>query len=226
MTAIIIIAVIAVVIVVLALILFGMYNGLIRSRNRVKEAWSGIDVQLRRRASLVPNLVETVKGYASHERETFEEVTRARSAVEQAGSMPDAAAANNMLTGALRHLFAVAENYPQLRASENFMNLQTELSDIEEKIAFSRQFYNTNVLDYNNRLQTVPTVFIANMFGFQREEFFEADEEGRAEVRARRRQRQRPAQLTALKRSRNSLDSSPRRCERASGPTLGVRELR
>ena len=183
MTAIIIIAVIAVVIVVLALILFGMYNGLIRSRNRVKEAWSGIDVQLRRRASLVPNLVETVKGYASHERETFEEVTRARSAVEQAGSMPDAAAANNMLTGALRHLFAVAENYPQLRASENFMNLQTELSDIEEKIAFSRQFYNTNVLDYNNRLQTVPTVFIANMFGFQREEFFEADEEGRAEVR-------------------------------------------
>src|SRR5207247_7587310 len=110
-------------------------------------------------ASLVPNLVETVKGYASHERETFEEVTRARSAVEQAGSIPDAAAANNMLTGALRHLFAVAENYPQLRASENFMNLQTELSDIEEKIAFSRQFYNTNVLDYNNRLQTVPTVF-------------------------------------------------------------------
>src|SRR5207247_5937034 len=104
MTAIIIIAVLAVIIVIVALILFGMYNGLIRSRNRVKEAWSGIDVQLRRRASLVPNLVETVKGYASHERETFEEVTRARSAVEQAGSIPDAAAANNMLTGALRHL--------------------------------------------------------------------------------------------------------------------------
>ena len=183
MTAIIIIGVIVAIVVLALIILVTMYNGLVRSRNRVKEAWSGIDVQLRRRASLVPNLVETVKGYASHERETFEEVTRARSAVEQAGTIPDAAAANNMLTGALRHLFAVAENYPQLRASENFMDLQNELSDIEEKIAFSRQFYNTNVLDYNNRLQTVPTVFIANTFGFTREEFFEADEEGRAEVR-------------------------------------------
>jgi LemA protein len=183
MTAIIIIGVIVAIVVLALIILVTMYNGLVRSRNRVKEAWSGIDVQLRRRASLVPNLVETVKGYASHERETFEEVTRARSAVEQAGTIPDAAAANNMLTGALRHLFAVAENYPELRASENFMDLQNELSDIEEKIAFSRQFYNTNVLDYNNRLQTVPTVFIANTFGFTREEFFEADEAGRAEVR-------------------------------------------
>jgi len=182
-TAIIIIAVVVAIVVIGGFILLGMYNGLIRSRNRVKEAWSGIDVQLRRRASLVPNLVETVKGYASHERETFEEVTRARSAVEQAGNIPDAAAANNMLTGALRHLFAVAEAYPELQAAENFRELQRELSDIEEKIAFARQFYNTNVLDYNNRLQTVPTVFIANMFGFTREEFFEADEEGRAEVR-------------------------------------------
>ena len=179
----IILAVIIAIVVIGVFILIGMYNGLVRSRNRVKEAWSGIDVQLRRRASLVPNLVETVKGYAAHERETFEEVTRARSAVEQAGSVPDAAAANNMLTGALRHLFAVAEAYPQLQAAENFRQLQTELSDIEEKIAFARQFYNANVLDYNNRLQTVPTVFIANMFGFSREEFFEADEEGRAEVR-------------------------------------------
>jgi LemA protein len=179
---IIIVIAVVVVLVVLGLILVGMYNGLIRSRNRVKEAWSGIDVQLRRRASLVPNLVETVRGYAEHERETFEEVTRARAAVERAGSVPDAAAANNMLTGALRHLFAVAEAYPQLQAAENFRQLQTELSDIEEKIAFARQFYNANVLDYNNRLQTVPTVFIANMFGFTREEFFEADEEGRAEV--------------------------------------------
>src|SRR3989442_12896798 len=117
MTAIIIIAVIAVIIVIVALILFGMYNGLIRSRNRVKEAWSGIDVQLRRRASLVPNLVETVKGYASHERETFEEVTRARSAVEQAGSIPAAAAADNKLTGASRHLVAWADEHPQLRGA-------------------------------------------------------------------------------------------------------------
>ena len=183
MAPIIIIGVIVAIVVLVVIILVAMYNGLVRSRNRVKEAWSGIDVQLRRRASLVPNLVETVKGYASHERETFEEVTRARSAVEQAGSIPDAAAANNMLTGALRHLFAVAEAYPELRASENFRDLQNELSDIEEKIAFSRQFYNSNVLDYNNRLQTVPTVFIAGVFGFTREEFFEADEEGRAEVR-------------------------------------------
>jgi LemA protein len=179
----IIIGVVVAIVVIGVFILIGMYNGLVRSRNRVKEAWSGIDVQLRRRASLVPNLVETVKGYAAHERETFEEVTRARTAVEQAGTVPDAAAANNMLTGALRHLFAVAEAYPQLQAAENFRQLQTELSDIEEKIAFARQFYNANVLDYNNRLQTVPTVFIANMFGFGREEFFEADEEGRAEVR-------------------------------------------
>ncbi len=172
------------VIVVLGVIIFaGMYNGLVRSRNRVKEAWSGIDVQLRRRASLVPNLVETVKGYAEHERETFEEVTRARSALEQAGTVQDAAAANNMLTGALRHLFAVAENYPQLQAAENFRELQRELSDIEEKVAFARQFYNTNVLDYNNRLGTVPTALIASMFGFTPEQFFEADEEGRAEVR-------------------------------------------
>lgn len=176
--------VVVVVVVVLAIFIFvGMYNGLVRARNRVKEAYSGIDVQLRRRASLVPNLVETVKGYAEHERGTFEEVTRARAQLERAGSPADAAAANNMLTGALRHLFAVAENYPQLQAAQNFRELQAELSDIEEKIAFARQFYNTNVLDYNNRIATIPTNVIAGMFGFTPEEFFEADEEGRAEVR-------------------------------------------
>jgi len=179
----IIVLVVVAVLVIIGFIMIGMYNGLVRGRNRVREAWSGIDVQLKRRASLVPNLVETVRGYAEHERETFEEVTRARSAVEQAGTVADAAQANNMLTGALRHLFAVAENYPQLQAAEGFRQLQTELADIEEKIAFSRQFYNTNVLDYNNRIQTVPTVFIANMFGFRAEEFFEAEEEARADVR-------------------------------------------
>lgn len=183
MATIIVLAVIIGIVVLIGFVLVGMYNGLIRSRNRVKEAWSGIDVQLRRRASLIPNLVETVRGYATHERETFEEVTRARAQLENAEGAADSAVANNMLTGALRHLFAVAENYPELRASENFQDLQQELSDIEEKIAFSRQFYNSNVLDYNNRIQTVPTVFIANMFGFTQEEFFEADEEGRAEVR-------------------------------------------
>ena len=183
MGTIIIVAIVIAFIVIVGLIFVGMYNGLVRGRNRVKEAYSGIDVQLRRRASLVPNLVETVKGYAEHEKTTFEEVTRARAQLEQAGGPADAAAANNMLTGALRHLFAVAENYPQLQAAEGFRQLQSELSDIEEKIAFARQFYNSNVLDYNNRLQTVPTSFIAGMFGFRPEEFFEADEEGRAEVR-------------------------------------------
>jgi LemA protein len=183
MTTLIVVLVILGIVAFLAMTVVGMYNGLIRSRNRVREAWSGIDVQLRRRASLVPNLVETVKGYASHERATFEEVTRARSQLEQAGSVGDAAQANNMLTQALRHLFAVAEAYPELQAAENFRELQRELSDIEEKIAFARQFYNANVLDYNNRIQVVPTVFIANMFGFKREEFFAADEEGREEVR-------------------------------------------
>lgn len=180
----IIIAIVVIVLVVLAIFIFvGMYNGLVRGRNRVKEAYSGIDVQLRRRASLVPNLVETVKGYAEHERGTFEEVTRARAQLERAGTPADAASANNMLTGALRHLFAVAENYPQLQAAQNFRDLQAELSDIEEKIAFARQFYNTNVLDYNNRIGTIPTSMIAGMFSFTPEEFFEADEEGRAEVK-------------------------------------------
>ena len=184
MTAAAIIVGVIVGIVVLMLVLFvGMYNGLVRSRNRVREAWSGIDVQLRRRASLIPNLVETVKGYAAHERETFEEVTRARSMVEQAGDAKSAAEANNMLTGALRHLFAVAENYPQLQASQNFMDLQQELSDIEEKIAFARQFYNTNVLSYNNGIQTFPNAVMAGMFNFLPAEYFQADEEGRAEVR-------------------------------------------
>jgi len=146
---------------------------------RTREAWSGIDVQLKRRANLIPNLVETVRGYAAHERGTFEEVTRARSMVEQAGDVGSAADANNMLTGALRHLFAVAENYPQLQASQNFMDLQQELSDIEEKIAYARQFYNRNVLGYNTRIQTFPNVVMANMFGFLRFDFFQAEEEAR-----------------------------------------------
>jgi len=185
MSTLIVFAIIVAIVVVIGMVFVGMYNGLVRSRNRVKEAWSGIDVQLRRRSSLVPNLVETVRGYAAHERETFEEVTRARSMLEQAqqaGGPADQALANNMLTGALRHLFAVAENYPDLQAAGNFRQLQTELSDIEEKIAFARQFYNSNVLSYNNRIQVVPAVFIAGMFGFTAEQFFETDEEGRAEV--------------------------------------------
>ncbi len=164
------------------LVMLGMYNGLIRSRVRSRESWSGIDVQLKRRASLIPNLVETVKGYAAHEREVLENVTRARAMLEQAGGAAQAAQADNVLTGALRSLFAVSENYPQLRANENFLALQQELSDVEEKIAFARQFYNRNVMDFNTRIQVFPNVIIASMFNFDRFEFFEAEEAAREDV--------------------------------------------
>jgi LemA protein len=177
--------VLAVVLVLLAIVVIGwlvIYNGLVRSRIRCREAWSGIDVQLKRRASLVPNLVETVKGYAAHEREVLENVTRARAMLEQAGSAGQAAQADNMLTGALRSLFAVAENYPQLKANENFLALQQELSDIEEKIAFARQFYNRNVMDFNQRIEVFPNVIIAGMFNFEPFEFFEAEEAAREDV--------------------------------------------
>jgi LemA protein len=179
MAAIIAIGVIVGIIVIIGLVLAGIYNGLVRARVRTREAWSGIDVQLKRRANLIPNLVETVRGYAAHERQTFENVTRARAMLEQAGTAGEAAQANNVLTQTLRSLFAVAENYPELKANQNFLDLQNELSDIEEKIAYARQFYNRNVSAYNTSIQTVPNVVVANMFGFQRFEFFEAEEEAR-----------------------------------------------
>ena len=180
MGAIIIVAVIVGIVVLIGLVLAGMYNGLVRARVRTREAWSGIDVQLKRRANLIPNLVETVKGYAGHERETFENVTRARSMLQQAGTAPDAAQANNFLTQTLRSLFAVSERYPDLKANQNFLDLQNELSDIEEKIAYARQFYNRNVMSYNTSIQTFPNVMMAGMFGFERFEFFEVEEEARA----------------------------------------------
>lgn len=158
------------------------YNGLVTLRNRVREAWSQIDIQLKRRSSLIPNLVETVKGYAKHEKEVFENVTEARSALMGAKDPHEAAAANNMLTGALKSLFAVAEAYPNLRASENFKQLQDEISDTETKVAAARQFYNTNVLDLNNSLETVPSMWIGQMFGFKQEEFFKATEEDKKDV--------------------------------------------
>jgi LemA protein len=176
--AIVLIVIIAI-LVILGLVLLGIYNGLIRSKVRTQEAWSGIDVQLKRRADLVPNLVETVRGYAEHERGTFEAVTNARSMLQQAQGPAQAAEANNQLTQALRSLFAVAENYPQLRASENFMQLQRDLSDIEEKIAYARQFYNTNVTDFNSRILVIPNVFIARMMNLHGFEFFEAEEGAR-----------------------------------------------
>jgi len=158
------------------------YNKLVRGRNRVREAWSGIDVQLRRRASLVPNLVETVRGYAAHERGVFDEVARARGALHQAGGAAAAAGANTALSQALGHLLAVAEAYPQLRASETFTGLQRDLGDAEDKIAFARQFYNRNVLDFNTRVESFPGNLIASTLRFLPAEYFETADEGRAEV--------------------------------------------
>lgn len=171
------------VIAVIGIMLWTIYNGLVGARLRVKEAWSGIDVQLKRRSSLIPNLVETVKGYASHERETFEAVTRARAMLDNARTPGQAAQADNILTGALRSLFAVAEAYPELKANENFMHLQRELTDTEDKIAYSRQYYNANVRNYNEKTQVFPSVLVARMFGFVGEEFYEAEEAAREDVR-------------------------------------------
>ena len=168
--------------VLLGVMLVGMYNGLVRSRLRVREAWSSIDIQLKRRSSLIPNLVETVRGYASHERDTLDSVTRARAQLDNAGTAQQAAQANNILTQTLRSLFAVAEAYPDLKANTNFLELQSELSDTEDKIAYARQFYNRNVLAYNAKVHTVPTAMIAGTFGFHPEDFFEADEDSREDV--------------------------------------------
>ena len=158
------------------------YNGLVTLRNRVREAWSQIDVQLKRRASLIPNLIETVKGYAKHEKELLENVTKARAAMVGATSPHEKAAANDVLTGALKSLFAVAEDYPDLKASDNFKELQEELSDTETKVAASRQFYNTNVLDLNNSLEQFPSAMVGQWFGFKKEDFFKASEEDKKEV--------------------------------------------
>ncbi len=179
----IILIVAAAILLVLVVWFISMYNGLVSARNRVREAWSGIDVQLKRRSSLVPNLVETVKGYAAHEKETFENVTAARAQLDNARGVHDAAEANNKLTQSLRSLFAVAEAYPELRAQESFGALQTELSDLEEKIAYARQFYNGNVLSYNTKIESFPQVLVAGAMGFKSSEFFEAEEEARADVR-------------------------------------------
>jgi len=165
--------IILIIVVVLALWLIGAFNSLIRSRNRVKEAWSDIDVQLKRRYDLIPNLVETVKGYAAHESQTFEKVIQARSAAMSAQTVQEHGQAENMLSGALKSLFALAEAYPQLRSVESFTKLQDELSDTENKIQAARRFYNTNVLDLNNKIEQFPSNLIASTFGFKKETFFE-----------------------------------------------------
>ncbi len=166
-------------IAVIVLWLIGTYNGLIRVRNRVDEAWSDIEVQLKRRYDLIPNLVNSVKGYATHEESVFSKVTEARAQAMQAGNNPhDKLAAENMLTQSLKSLFAVAEAYPQLRANENFLQLQRDLTDTEDKIQASRRFYNGNVRDFNTRLQVFPTNLIAGALGFGKREFFDIDEKG------------------------------------------------
>lgn len=169
-------------IVIIILWFIATYNGLIRLRNRTDEAWSDIDVQLKRRYDLIPNLVETVKGYARHESGVFERVTQARAQAMNAQSPADHAKAENMLTGALKSLFAVAENYPELRASENFSKLQDELSDTENKIQAARRFYNGNVRDFNTALQVFPTNLVGGMLGFSKREFFEIEEAGEREA--------------------------------------------
>lgn len=171
------------IVLVLALALIWLYNRLVRMRNRIDAAWSQIDVQLRRRYDLIPNLVETVKGYASHERETFEAVTKARQQASQARGVEDQAQAENMLTQTLRQLFAVAEAYPQLQADENFRALQEELAGTEGRIAFSRQFYNEQVLAYDNAREVFPTNVLAGAFNFEAKEYFEAETESREPVK-------------------------------------------
>ncbi len=152
------------------------YNRMIVLRNRIDNAWSQVDVQLRRRYDLIPNLVEIVKGYAAHERQTFEEVTKARQAGIDARTVQDQAQAENLITQALRRLFAVAEAYPQLRATENFQQLQEELSGTESKIAYARQFYNDTVLSFHNLIQAFPAKIVAGMGGFQKRDYFEIEE--------------------------------------------------
>ena len=174
------------VVVVAAIVVWlaGMYNGLVRLRNQVKNAWAQIDVQLKRRHDLIPNLVETVKGYAGHEKETLENVTRARGAAVSAGGGGAAAQAQaeSALSGALGRLMLVVEKYPDLKANQNFLALQEELTSTENKIGFSRQLYNDSVMIYNTRTQTVPTNIVAGMFGFKEEEFFELEDEAAREA--------------------------------------------
>ncbi len=165
------------IVAVIAVFFIATYNSLVTMRQRVKNAWSQIDVQLKRRYDLIPNLVNTVKGYATHEKETFEKVTKARNMAINASDVNEQAGAENMLSGALKSLFAVAESYPELKADANFRQLQEELTNTEGKIAFSRQFYNDTVMKFNTAIQRFPTVLIAGMFGFHKKDYFNLDDE-------------------------------------------------
>ncbi|OGN27095.1 MAG: hypothetical protein A2941_00135 [Candidatus Yanofskybacteria bacterium RIFCSPLOWO2_01_FULL_49_17] len=171
------------VVAVLVLWFIAVFNGLVRGRNRVKEAWSDIDVQLKRRYDLIPNLVETVKGYAAHEKDVLEKVIRARASAMSATGHEAKGQAENMLTGALKSLFALSEAYPTLKANENFAKLQDELSDTENKIQASRRFYNTNVMDYNTKIEVSPSNIVAGMMNFKKEEFFQMNEAEREPIK-------------------------------------------
>jgi LemA protein len=176
------ILIILAIVIVIAIVVVGLYNGLVTRRNRIDEAFAQIEVQLKRRHDLIPNLVQAVKGYMGFEQDVLTKVTEARAGAVAAGAQGPAqqAAAENMLTGALRSLFAVVENYPDLKASTNVMQLQEELTTTENQISFSRQHYNATVLDYNNSIQTIPAVLIAGPFGFTKREFFDAGPEAQA----------------------------------------------
>src|SRR3990167_3945937 len=179
-------ATVLLIIVALALVfLVAVYNRFVVLKARIEEAFSGIDVQLKRRTDLIPNLVSTVKGYAKHEKSVFENVTKARSSLMKASSVTEKSTANNMLTESLKSLFAVAENYPDLKANTNFQDLQRQLEDTEDKIAYSRQFYNSNVLEFNSKVQMFPSNLIANAFAFKPFEFFEAEEEAKKSVKVK-----------------------------------------
>jgi len=168
--------IVLVIIAVVIIFFVGIYNSLVTLRNRADNSWAQVDVQLRRRYDLIPNLVETVKGYAAHERETFQKVTEARAQAINAQTVKEQGDAENMLTGALKSLFAVAESYPDLKANQNFLMLQEELAGTEGKIAYARQFYNDTVMKFNTKQQVFPSNIIANMFNFQEKEYFEIEE--------------------------------------------------
>ena len=178
-----ILIILAIAAVAILLWIVAVYNGLITLRNRAKEAFSDIDVQLKRRYDLIPNLVETVKGYAAHEKEVFEKVTEARTRAMGATTLKEKGEAENVLSGTLKTLFAVSENYPQLRAAENFLELQRELTDTEDKVQAARRFYNTNVRDLNIKIETFPANVVANIFGFKPMEFFGAEESEKEPVK-------------------------------------------
>jgi LemA protein len=167
----------------LFVVFIGIYNGLITLRNRCENSWAQVDVQLRRRYDLIPNLVETVKGYARHEKEVFQQVTEARAGAINAGNVKDQGKAENMLSGALKSLFAVAESYPDLKANQNFLMLQEELAGTEGKIAYARQFYNDTAMKFNTKQQVFPANIVAGMFGFKEREYFEIEEAAKEPVK-------------------------------------------